>query len=446
MPFCNQCGHPTTSGTIRCADCSAHTTSAKSSRLRRLMRWGAVLAGSVMAASFVAIALGTGALGEPDSITAVPAMGSLPAIPIGEATDMDIVTNPDESPAHDEANPQSPVETATTTTTTSGHPLDRLVLQSAVAPGSSAATATESGDHFLYGPMNAIDGLAETWWRVPGDSEKGRLQVLLAGPAEITGIRILPGDGVVHSQDGANPQDEDHRIRVVQWTVDDGSEFIQELSPTSGFQFIEVDEVVSTTVVFEILASIGSDGNDYIAIAEIEVYGRLLSPADSAAEARMNAHVFPLDPPSAGSYSPGGHGYPATDIFAPEGTPFVAVTSGVVDVVSVVDIWDPEVNDGATRGGLYVGIIGDDGIRYYGSHLSSVTDGLVPGIRVVVGQLLGTVGSSGNARETTPHLHFGISAPTYPEDWQTRRGQIDPVLFLDAWRRGETDAAPSPES
>jgi murein DD-endopeptidase MepM/ murein hydrolase activator NlpD len=150
--------------------------------------------------------------------------------------------------------------------------------------------------------------------------------------------------------------------------------------------------------------------------------------------------VFPLDPP--GSYSPGGHAYLATDIFAPIGTAFVAVTSGIIQGVSRLDRWDPEINDGASRGGLFVSLIGDDGVRYYGSHLSTVADGIEAGVRVEPGQLLGLVGVSGSARDTPPHLHFGISRPTPLDDWEVRRGEVDPITYLDAWLAGDTSATP----
>lgn len=134
-------------------------------------------------------------------------------------------------------------------------------------------------------------------------------------------------------------------------------------------------------------------------------------------------------------YVSGGHTN-ATDIFAPEGTKYVAVTSGVVDFVRYTDSWDPAIGDMALAGGLCVAIIGDDGVRYYGSHLSAIEPGIAPGVRVAAGQTLGYVGHSGNAITTPFHVHFGISAPTYPEDWQTRRGQVNPIQYLDAWRQG----------
>jgi len=149
-------------------------------------------------------------------------------------------------------------------------------------------------------------------------------------------------------------------------------------------------------------------------------------------------YFFPIQPPSLANFGEGvaSHGYPATDIFAPEGTKVVAVTDGVVNFVSYQDTWDPQQDDPATRGGLSVAIIGDDGVRYYGSHLSVIQGGITPGVRVAAGQLLGYVGHTGDARNTESHLHFGISRPTFPEDWKARRGQVDPYAYLFAWRSG----------
>jgi peptidoglycan LD-endopeptidase LytH len=157
-------------------------------------------------------------------------------------------------------------------------------------------------------------------------------------------------------------------------------------------------------------------------------------------------YVFPIQPVWAASYAEGtaSHGYPAIDIFAVVGTNYVAVTDGMVDFVSYEDKWDPATDTPPLRGGLSVAIIGDDGMRYYGSHLSSITSGIAPGVRVTAGQLLGLVGNSGDARNTLSHVHFGISQPTYPEDWKTRRGQVDPFPFLKAWKNSQTVTPPLP--
>jgi len=166
------------------------------------------------------------------------------------------------------------------------------------------------------------------------------------------------------------------------------------------------------------------------------------TPAIVETPARMAKHVFPVQSDGKISYGRFHHDYPAADIFCPIGSVFVAVTDGVVDFVSAKDVWDPKVNDGATRGGLSVAIIGDDGVRYYGSHLSQIADGIAPGVRVVAGQQLGLTGKSGDARFTDAHLHFGISHPTTPDDWEVRRGEISPYNYLRAWQRGE-DAIPN---
>jgi peptidoglycan LD-endopeptidase LytH len=161
----------------------------------------------------------------------------------------------------------------------------------------------------------------------------------------------------------------------------------------------------------------------------------VLDEADRAA--RGITYVFPVTPVSKASYGRDHHDYPATDIFAPCGTAVVSPTLGVVHEVSYKDTWDPAVNDGATRGGLSISIIGDDGVRYYGSHFQQITAGIKPGVRVKAGQSLGTVGKTGSARPTPCHLHFGISPPCGTGDWEVRRGVVAPWPYLDAWKAGD---------
>jgi murein DD-endopeptidase MepM/ murein hydrolase activator NlpD len=161
------------------------------------------------------------------------------------------------------------------------------------------------------------------------------------------------------------------------------------------------------------------------------------APAPEGAGAAAFQHVFPLRDAGKVSYGRSHHDYPAADIFCPIGSQFVAVTDGIVDFVSRDDLWVAASDDPALRGGISVAIVGDDGVRYYGSHLSSVADGIEPGVRVHIGQLLGLTGKSGNAASTDPHLHFGISHPTTPDDWAVRRGEIQPYDYLRAWQRGE---------
>lgn len=162
---------------------------------------------------------------------------------------------------------------------------------------------------------------------------------------------------------------------------------------------------------------------------------------ERAAQARAAAnrplnYTFPIHGCSA-SPSASHHDYPASDIFTQPGCRFVAVVRGRVDEVSFRDRWDPSVNAGATRGGLSVSIVGDDGVRYYGSHLKRIGRGIKPGVRVHPGTVLGRVGNTGDARYTPTHVHFGISWPTRPDKWWVRRGEVWPQRFLTAWRAGD---------
>jgi len=142
------------------------------------------------------------------------------------------------------------------------------------------------------------------------------------------------------------------------------------------------------------------------------------------------------------SYGQTHHGYPGTDIFAPCGAGYVAPYSGVVHEVNRVDQYDPAVNEGVTRGGLSVAILGDDGVRYYGSHFQAIEAGIEPGVRVQAGDRVATVGETGDA--SACHVHFGLSPVCGDGDWFVRRGTIWPWPYLDSWRAGG-NAEPRPE-
>ena len=96
------------------------------------------------------------------------------------------------------------------------------------------------------------------------------------------------------------------------------------------------------------------------------------------------------------------------DIFAVRHTPVLAPSDAEVTRVGEGEI-----------GGRYVWLRDQKrSINMYFAHLQ--TQEVTPGTRVVAGQIIGTVGNTGNARTTPPHLHFGIYS----------RGPIDPYHFI----------------
>ena len=154
-------------------------------------------------------------------------------------------------------------------------------------------------------------------------------------------------------------------------------------------------------------------------------------------------YVFPVTGCEV-NYAKAHHDYAATDILAKAGCKFVAPINGVVDEVNRIDAWSGKTNLGIDRGGLYVSIIGEDGVRYYGSHLRSIPASIQSGVVVKAGRFLGTIGATGSARGTAPHLHFGISWPTPAQTWWVRRGEVLPWKYLDAWKAGK-DLSPVKE-
>jgi len=166
-------------------------------------------------------------------------------------------------------------------------------------------------------------------------------------------------------------------------------------------------------------------------IVAVALLSTVMTPAHAAP-----VYTFPVAN-CAVNYARAHHDYAATDILAKAGCKFVAPINGTVDEVNRVDTWKSPPNLGITRGGLSVSIIGEDGVRYYGSHLRSIPANIQPGVEVLAGDVLGAIGSTGSARGTSPHLHFGISWPTPADTWWVRRGEVLPWKYLDAWRKGK---------
>ena len=93
-----------------------------------------------------------------------------------------------------------------------------------------------------------------------------------------------------------------------------------------------------------------------------------------------------------------GHAHEAIDIPSPKGTPVHAVVSGTIRKLFLSE-----------RGGITIYEFDDKDVYcYYYAHLDRYADGLREGMEIKRGDLIGFVGSTGNADVRSPHLHLAI--------------------------------------
>ncbi|HSW31689.1 MAG TPA: M23 family metallopeptidase [Longimicrobiales bacterium] len=142
-------------------------------------------------------------------------------------------------------------------------------------------------------------------------------------------------------------------------------------------------------------------GGRYRVVLRLEA--QLAFPVDGHGESDIHSGF--------GSARDGGRrSHHGVDIFAPRGTPVLAAAEGVVSRVQVTNlggkvVW---VRDAARNANLYF------------AHLDS--QAVLPNEEVAIGDTLGFVGNTGNARSTPPHLHFGL--------YRRGEGPVDPAPFL----------------
>jgi murein DD-endopeptidase MepM/ murein hydrolase activator NlpD len=154
-------------------------------------------------------------------------------------------------------------------------------------------------------------------------------------------------------------------------------------------------------------------------------------PSDVQPTLSTKGYVFPVYGPASFGDSFGAprpdivsgwhHG---EDIVAPLGTPLLAVADGVVHTVGWNEIggWRLWLRDGQDN-------------DFYYAHLSAYSPLAVAGKRVHAGDVLGFMGTSGDAEGGLPHLHFEI----HPANLVSLGydGVIAPYPYLVAWKRAE---------
>ncbi len=120
-----------------------------------------------------------------------------------------------------------------------------------------------------------------------------------------------------------------------------------------------------------------------------------------------------------------GHPHEAIDIPSPKGTPVHAVVSGAIRKLFL-----------SKAGGNTIYEFDDTSIYcYYYAHLDRYADGLQEGMKVARGDVIGYVGSTGNADPAVPHLHFTIFELGPEKNWWQGKA-VNPYLALVAAAKG----------
>lgn len=114
-----------------------------------------------------------------------------------------------------------------------------------------------------------------------------------------------------------------------------------------------------------------------------------------------------------------GHAHEAIDIMAPRGTPVHAVVPGTIRKLFL-----------SKAGGITIYEFDEAGqYCYYYAHLDRYADGLQDGVRVARGDIIGYVGSTGDADPRAPHLHFAVFELGPEREWWKGKA-IDPYSNL----------------
>jgi hypothetical protein len=115
-----------------------------------------------------------------------------------------------------------------------------------------------------------------------------------------------------------------------------------------------------------------------------------------------------------------GNWHHGDDIFAPLGTPVVAVASGTINRVG----WEHV-------GGWRLWVRDRVGDEFYYAHLSGYAPTDLHSNRVKAGEVIGFIGNTGDAFSTSPHLHFEV----HPRQLLHLGydGAVDPTSYLNHW-------------
>ena len=165
-----------------------------------------------------------------------------------------------------------------------------------------------------------------------------------------------------------------------------------------------------------------TSANDTLAVEEAVATAPQTPPVDNA---------FPIAGSSRGSCASNfgvprseGRTHMGVDCFAPLGTPLVAVETGTIRYAMPGEPFSCAT--GGDISGNRVSVRGRSGYVYYYGHLDTIA--VATEQRVEKGQIIGTVGRTGNASCSTPHLHFEVKCGE-------NNDPFDPYPVMTSWGR-----------
>jgi murein DD-endopeptidase MepM/ murein hydrolase activator NlpD len=229
--------------------------------------------------------------------------------------------------------------------------------------------------------------------RLPGtrpipDTDDGRLDGDLRWDRALGPMQFLPGTWAAAARDGNGDGDADpHNLYDAAATA-------------AGYLCRHAAGDITTPAGFDAAVRAYNRSSEYVAAVRRWMDAYLAEAVIPAGVPGTGAVACPV----AGSVSfidswhfprSGGRLHKGQDLFAAEGTPLVALADGTVT----------DVRAGAGLGGNIIWLHTSQGHWYY-AHLHTFAAGLHVGQDVARGDVIGTVGRTGNARTTPPHLHI----------------------------------------
>jgi phosphatidylethanolamine-binding protein (PEBP) family uncharacterized protein/LysM repeat protein len=165
--------------------------------------------------------------------------------------------------------------TSTPATVATGSVVPRETAASCQASDSEEADGTP----IVFAPHNVFDQDPSTVWRCEASVADQSLRFVFDDPVDLTSVGLIGGYVKVDPLTGVDRFPQNHRVRQVLWTFDDGTTITQELADSREMQSIPV-EVTANIVHMEILATyppMSELPRDMVPVAEVQLLGGSVS-------------------------------------------------------------------------------------------------------------------------------------------------------------------------